>query len=179
MAGVGDTMNLGHAGARIASLAFIGVAALSAWPGVAEAQMDSLAPPTNASAPDDEASLPAQDPNAPSPTDGQSYSAAKRGPPPESGEALVIVGAIFTGVGAANLLTAPICKTDLVPSLSQDSCLEVELGAGGASAALGLILLVIGVSERAAYRDYYKAPTVDLAPLLSPAGGGLELHMGF
>jgi len=91
----------------------------------------------------------------PRPADAQmpppSYSSE---PPPSSGVGLIVTGSIFVGVGAINLITAPICKTDLVQDSVQNVCLGASLVIGGTFLAIGIPLLAVGVHKRNKFREW-------------------------
>lgn len=72
------------------------------------------------------------------------------GPPygarPPSGTGLIVTGSIFTAIGGVNLLTAPICKTDLIAKDTQTVCLGASLGVGIGFVAIGIPMLLVGVN---------------------------------
>jgi hypothetical protein len=98
------------------------------------------------------------------------------GPPPPSGLGLIITGGIFTGIGAVNLLTSPICKSSFVDPSISDVCLGVSLGIGGAFVAIGIPMLVVGTSRRSEYLEWRRrnaaAALLDVR-LARVAGGGV------
>jgi hypothetical protein len=94
---------------------------------------------------------------------------------PSRGVGLLVAGGIFTGLGAVNLLTAPICKTDLVGNRdTQNTCFVASLVAGGTLLAIGLPLLIVGGVKRSHFKAWQaNHPLSGLA--FSPAGGGGSL----
>jgi hypothetical protein len=95
---------------------------------------------------------------------------------PSSGIGFLVTGGIFTGIGALNLLTAPLCTTDfLIPNRSaQQGCLIASLAIGGTFAAIGVPLLIVGGVKRSAYKKW-KAdnPMVGGLGFSTVAGGGM------
>jgi hypothetical protein len=77
-------------------------------------------------------------------------------PPPSTGVGHIVTGSIFVGVGALNLLTAPLCRVDdVIPDPeTQDTCLYASLIVGGVFLAVGIPLLVIGIGKRRAYKRW-------------------------
>jgi hypothetical protein len=105
-------------------------------------------------------------------------------PPPSNGVGLLVTGGIFTGVGAVNLLTAPICKTDLFSADTQTLCLGLSLGIGIPFVVVGIPLLVVGASRRGAYLEWKRSHgaatrllDLDFKPV--PGGGALTWHASF
>jgi small nuclear ribonucleoprotein (snRNP)-like protein len=96
---------------------------------------------------------------------------------PSNGRGLFIAGGVFLGIGLGNLITSPICKTDraLNPD-TQDLCLKVALGVGGASAGLGLALILGGVHQRQTY-DAWKRQHFGFVP--ERGGGTLTWQRAF
>ncbi|RKH05831.1 hypothetical protein D7X32_06985 [Corallococcus carmarthensis] len=91
---------------------------------------------------------------------------------------MLVAGSIMTGVGAVNLLTSPLCKTSLIPRDTQDVCLGSSLAIGGVLAAVGVPLLLVGVSRHNTYVDW-KRQHRTLAVLtdvgVAPTQGGAAL----
>ncbi len=76
-------------------------------------------------------------------------------PPPSSGIALIVTGSVFTGLGALNLITSPICKLDSAFSPgTQNACLDASLVAGGVFLAIGIPMLVVGTKRRAEFQEW-------------------------
>ena len=74
---------------------------------------------------------------------------------PSTGLAYLITGGVFTGLGAVNLATAPLCTT--LSSLSDSgerACLDASLIVGGIFLATGIPLLVVGGIKRSAYKEW-------------------------
>lgn len=75
--------------------------------------------------------------------------------PTSTGVGFLVTGGVFTGLGAVNLLTAPICKTDLISNRDvQNGCLVASLVAGGAFLAVGVPLLIVGGVKRSKYKQW-------------------------
>jgi hypothetical protein len=88
--------------------------------------------------------------------------------PPPRGVGLLVGGGIFTGIGALNLLTAPICKTDLIPDhTTQDACLIASLVIGGT-----LPMLIVGGSRRSTFKQWQASHPAAAGLGFSPARGG-------
>jgi len=107
---------------------------------------------------------------------------APAGPPPSSGVGLLVAGGILLGLGAVNLATAPICKTDLVSSRGQDTCRGLALGLGGVMVGVGTPRLIVGVSKRRTCKRWQQAHPVMAGLLegikLSTRRNGAELFLG-
>jgi hypothetical protein len=73
---------------------------------------------------------------------------------PPSGVPFLISGGIITGIGGVNLLTAPLCRTDLVDEPYQDECLISSLVVGGVFLAVGIPLLAVGGVQRSKYVEW-------------------------
>jgi hypothetical protein len=74
---------------------------------------------------------------------------------PSTGVGQLVTGGIFTGIGAVDLLTSPICKTSLIPNeAAQNSCLATSLISGGIFMAVGVPLLIVGGVKRSAYNRW-------------------------
>ena len=96
--------------------------------------------------------------------------------PPSSGVGLLVAGGIFSGLGALNFATAPLCSslTSLGPS-GQQGCLDASLILGGVFLATGIPLLVVGGVRRHAYNEW-KASHAGLGGLgFSARSGGATL----
>ena len=99
--------------------------------------------------------------------------------PPSSGVGYLVAGGIFTGIGAVNLLTAPICKTDLIPDHdTQNTCLIASLAIGGTFLAIGVPLLIVGGSKRSTYKHWKADHPVAGGFGLSAANSGGGLTFG-
>ena len=82
-------------------------------------------------------------------------------PPPSTGLGLLIAGSVFTGIGALNLITAPICKTGLIPQAStQNLCLAASLVLGGVTLVIGVPMLAVGASKRSKYKEWKQSQGV-------------------
>lgn len=73
-------------------------------------------------------------------------------------------GGVLTGLGVANLATAPLCALSAVRSTAQPACLATSIAFGVAFLGAGIPLIVVGAKRKAA------APKVGLAPV---AGGAV------
>lgn len=60
-----------------------------------------------------------------------------------------VAGGILTGLGVVNLATSALCTTDLILEDDRDTCLIAALSVGGIMTAVGLPLLIAGVSKHA------------------------------
>jgi hypothetical protein len=98
--------------------------------------------------------------------------AASSAGPPSSGVGYLVTGGIFTGIGGVNLLTAPICKTSVIRSDLQDTCLGASLIVAGVALAVGIPLLVVGAGKRADYNAWRRAHPVAAGLWLAPITGG-------
>ncbi len=99
--------------------------------------------------------------------------------PPSRGVGLLVAGGIFTGIGALNLLTAPICKTDLVGNrATQDACFKVSLVLGGTFLAIGVPMLVVGGVKRSKFKRWQAEHPLAAGLGFSPATGGGALTLG-
>jgi hypothetical protein len=98
------------------------------------------------------------------------------GPPPPSGLGLIITGSVFMGLGAVNLLTAPLCKTSVVDSSISGACFDIALGIGITFVAVGIPLLAVGVSRRHDFLEWRRnnaaAALLDVG-LSRVSGGGV------
>ncbi|MCA9623855.1 MAG: hypothetical protein KC731_32760 [Myxococcales bacterium] len=126
-----------------------------------------------------------------------STAAAQEAPPPEGfpggydpepskGTGMIIGGAILTGIGGLNLLTAPLCTVDdLIPNADvQRGCVIGSLVVGGVGLAVGLPLLIVGVGQRSDYRDWearhpYAGWLKDIRVDASPGGASLGWSTSF
>lgn len=137
----------------------------------------------------DEPSAPAPPPPvvqslAPSPpppmgTTAPEYPSAMEGAPTSSGVGYLVAGGIFTGIGALNLLTAPICKTDLIGDHdTQDTCLVASLVIGGTFLVIGVPLLIVGSSKRSTYKQWKADHPVASGLGFTTASGGGMLTFG-
>jgi hypothetical protein len=107
------------------------------------------------------------------------------GKPPPTGTGMIVTGSILSGIGAVNLITSPLCKTDLIPdSDTQDVCFATSLVIGGAFVAVGIPVLIVGLNRRSTYREW-KRKHGHLASLtnlgIAPTRGGAALtwHTSF
>src|SRR6185437_4304317 len=96
--------------------------------------------------------------------------------PPSSGVGLLVAGGIFTGLGALNFATAPLCSSlTSLGSSGEQGCLDASLVLGGVFLATGIPLLIVGGVKRHAYNEW-KANHTALAGLgFSPRSGGAKL----
>ncbi|WP_147442209.1 hypothetical protein [Corallococcus exercitus] len=100
------------------------------------------------------------------------------GKPPPTGTGMLVAGSIMTGIGAVNLATSPLCKTSMVPRDTQDVCLGTSLVIGGALAAVGVPLLLVGISRHNNYVDWkrdHRALSALLDVGVAPTRGGAAL----
>ncbi|MEP7123771.1 MAG: hypothetical protein ABJE95_22775 [Byssovorax sp.] len=99
--------------------------------------------------------------------------------PKSSGVGYLAAGGVFTGIGALNLLTAPICKTDLIPDHStQDACLIASLVVGGTFVVIGVPLLIVGASKRSTFKQWKAAHPIASGFGFTTASGGGMLTFG-
>ncbi|GMU03653.1 hypothetical protein KH5H1_77760 [Corallococcus caeni] len=106
------------------------------------------------------------------------------GKPPPTGTGMLVTGSILTGVGAVNLLTSPLCKTSLVPGDTQGVCLGTSLVVGGLFAAVGVPLLIVGVSRHNSYVEWKRqrsalSALLDLNVTPTPGGAALTWSASF
>ena len=93
--------------------------------------------------------------------------------PPSSGVGFLVTGGVFTGIGVLNLLTAPICKTDLIPDRdTQSTCLVAALVVGGTFLAIGVPLLIVGGSKRSKFKEWKASHPVAGGIGFSATNGG-------
>jgi hypothetical protein len=98
---------------------------------------------------------------------------------PSSGVGYLAAGGVFTGIGALNLLTAPICKTDLIPDHdTQDACLIASLVVGGTFFVIGVPLLIVGSSKRTTFKQWKAAHPIATGFGFTTASGGGMLTFG-
>jgi hypothetical protein len=122
---------------------------------------------------------------APAPAAGTTapeYPSVVDSPRPSSGVGYLAAGGVFTGIGALNLLTAPICKTDLIPDRdTQNACLIASLVLGGTFFVIGVPLLIVGSSKRSTYKQWKAANPVasGLGFTTAKAGGMLTFSGQF
>jgi hypothetical protein len=101
------------------------------------------------------------------------------GPRPSSGVGYLAAGGVFTGIGALNLLTAPICKTDLIPNHdTQDACLIASLVVGGTFLVIGVPLLIVGGSKRSTFKQWKANHPIATGFGFTTASGGGMLTFG-
>jgi hypothetical protein len=111
--------------------------------------------------------------------------AVPAGKPPSTGIGMIVTGSILTGLGAVNLITAPICKTSAIPDpTSQDVCLGTSLVLGGAFAAVGIPLLLVGVNRHNRYVEWKRqhqalSALTDLGVAPTRGGAALTWHTSF
>jgi hypothetical protein len=67
-------------------------------------------------------------------------------PPATSGTTLIITGSVFAGVGALDILAAPICTA--ISADDRGLCFGLTGGAGGVSLGLGVAILAAGLIDR-------------------------------
>jgi hypothetical protein len=94
---------------------------------------------------------------------------------PSTGIAHIVTGSIFTGVGAVNLLTAPLCKTSVVQQSLQDTCLGLAIGVGVVAVAVGVPLLIVGINKRKAYKEWESAHPIAAGLSFAPTRRGVAL----
>lgn len=139
-------------------------------PGLAQAE-ESLPPPPPAAA------SPAPPPLAVSSVEANETSESDT--PPSRGVGLLVAGGIFTGIGAINLLTSPICKTDLVGNrATQDACFTASLVLGGTFLAIGVPMLVVGGVKRSKFKRWQAEHPLAAGLGFSPATGGGAITLG-
>lgn len=92
-----------------------------------------------------------------------------------TGRGLVIAGSILAGIGAANLLTSPICFTEVIAEPDQEGCLIASLAVGGALTLFGVPMLVGGGIQTAHYNDA-QLPEVT-AFLVAPTPSGVVMQL--
>jgi hypothetical protein len=107
--------------------------------------------------------------------DDEAPPAASRAERPSTGIGLLVTGGIFTGIGGLNLLTAPLCTTNLVTSDLQSVCLTASLVVAGVGLAVGIPLMVIGANQRAEYNEWKKAHPVASGFWVVPTAGGAAI----
>lgn len=122
---------------------------------------------------------PAPEPPPPASAAAPEYPSDLDGPRPSSGVGYLAAGGVFTGIGALNLLTAPICKTDLIPNHdTQDACLIASLVVGGTFLVIGVPLLIVGGSKRSTFKQWKAAHPVATGFGFTTASGGGMLTFG-
>lgn len=104
---------------------------------------------------------------------------------PSSGVGMLVGGGVLTGLGGLNLLTSPICLTDVIRDRdTQKACLGASLVLGGVLLAIGVPLLVVGSSRRRTYQEWKRqhgalAKLADLAVAPQPGGAALTWKLAF
>ncbi|MEZ4234802.1 MAG: hypothetical protein R3F59_01275 [Myxococcota bacterium] len=93
---------------------------------------------------------------------------------PPSGTGPLVTGLILSGVGAVNLVTAPVCKTgfyyDQVGSVeAQNLCLASSLVIAAGGLGAGIPLTVIGLRQRRAHTAW-EADKLTLGAAPRPGG---------
>ena len=93
---------------------------------------------------------------------------------PSNGVAALVTGGIFTGLGAVNLATAvPVCSVYFKNDASRKSlCTEVALGVAGGTTGVGLIILIIGGTQRSIYNDWKRTNALESHLVIVPGPGG-------
>jgi hypothetical protein len=108
--------------------------------------------------------------------------------PPPSGIGGIITGSILTGTGVENLMTAPICMTDIYGRIVggdvQKICLVAALAEGVGFTAVGIPVLLQGIHNRKVYKAWRAAqgsldvPRATIALAVDPDGGGQVVLSG-
>jgi hypothetical protein len=91
----------------------------------------------------------------------------------------IIAGSIFTSIAAANLMTSLVCATDFVADSRRFQCWSIQLAAVGASAGLGLPMLIVGANQRAGHAEWLRARPQVAALSVTPVAGGALLSATF
>jgi hypothetical protein len=107
--------------------------------------------------------------------DDEATPAAPQAERPSTGIGYLVTGGILTGVGAANLLTAPLCTTSLIRSDLQNFCLTASLVVAGVGLAVGIPLIVVGSNKRAEYNEWKKSHAFAAGLWLVPTAGGAAI----
>lgn len=94
---------------------------------------------------------------------------------PSRGTALIIVGGILTGVGALNLATASLCSGLYEDQQQQDLCFTSSLVIGGGMVAVGIPMLIVGLSRRSTHREWEERnqALAGLRLIAGPRGGAV------
>jgi hypothetical protein len=92
---------------------------------------------------------------------------------PSNGTDALASGGALTVIGTLSFVSAPICRTGVVPLAEQGPCFTTSFVAGTPFLVLGVPLIVFGAVQRAKYNDWArKHPTlVGLVFSPTPTGG--------
>lgn len=103
------------------------------------------------------------------------------GPPvPSSGLGLTISGGVVTGVSLLFFANAAICQLDEdQPSRDQNVCTAVTASIGAVAFAVGVPMLIIGVIQRARFKEWVRQYHPHLAVAPVPSGGVASLGFSF
>ncbi|MBN2718280.1 MAG: hypothetical protein JXX14_20720 [Deltaproteobacteria bacterium] len=74
--------------------------------------------------------------------------------PYSTGTGQRITGGIFLAIGLINLVTAPICLSDMVDSELEEACLIGSLSIGGVMTLIGLPMLAAGNAKKRRYLEW-------------------------
>lgn len=74
--------------------------------------------------------------------------------PPPSGLGALITGWIFVGIGGLNLVTMPICSSDIVDPSMEEGCYAATGIFAGVLIGVGIPLVIIGSKKYKVYKSW-------------------------
>lgn len=99
---------------------------------------------------------------------------------PPTGLGGVVAGSVLTGLGVLNLAYTPLCFMDGGDfGLGAETCMGIQLGAGGLFVAVGVPVLIAGGVRRSRYKEWVRNNQVAVVPIVAPDFGGLALAFTF
>ena len=102
---------------------------------------------------------------------------------PGSGLAGRIVGGIGLAVAALNLVMLSVCESEDYPDESRETCRTGSLASAGVFGTIGVLSLAVGLSKKAAYKEWLKRHRYggleSITPVVRRDRAGLQLRMRF
>ena len=83
------------------------------------------------------------------------------------------VGLIVAGTATLIVVAGPVCSQ--IHASSPTTCFEATVGGGAGAAAVGVILLVIGETQRASYKEWLRAHPMFAGFSVAPSSRGPAL----
>lgn len=97
--------------------------------------------------------------------------------PESNGLSYIEAGIVLLSVGGVNLLTAPLCASDLVRRDLKTPCAVTTLSVGLSAATVGLPLLVVGLNKRRRFQEWRERYDVGFG--VSPGGAMVSWQARF